>query len=123
MDKIIKLLILLLVLNSCSKNKTFDKQKDNIVFKYVNFIEINLRAKKIKVSYIGLEQTSSIYFSKNEYDLIIKSYNHNNIGDEKGIFDCFDDNLMMPNFNDEIMIYHSKKICFMHKLNSAVLKV
>lgn len=118
MDKIVKLLIVLLVLTSCSRKETFDEEKNQIVFKYDKFIEVNFQTKMLKINYIGLKYTGGINFSKNEYDLIIKSYNKNNIGVEKGIFDCFDNNSFMPPFNDEIRIYHFEKLYFKSIINS-----
>jgi len=110
MDKIIRILIIVFILGSCSKKEEFNIDKYKIVFLYGNWTTIDLLTGNLKIDHLGLQYKDKINFSNEEKLKIIKSFNKYGMGKKMNEVWCLDENSFMPPCNDEIWIYYNNKI-------------
>lgn len=116
MDKIIKIIIVSLILNSCSKKQEFSIKKNKIIFVYEQYIIIDLQTGNFLIKYYGLKHKSRIHLSDQEKLAIISSFNENNMGEKIDEIWCTDEN-DIGFWYDKIQIYYDNKIQSMLNVN------
>jgi hypothetical protein len=110
MDKLMKLLVLIILFSSCSKNIEFDKNYHEIIFVYEKWTNINLETGNLQIDFLGLKYRSKIVFSNQDKLMMINSFNKYKIGNKMDEVWSMDENSFMPPCNDEIWVYHNTKI-------------
>lgn len=112
MDKVVIILSLIFTLISCNSKEETSLKKINLKFTYSNSIKVNFNKNLIEIDYVGVKIREKAYFSINEKNSILDSYNSNMISDFEGkeIYLFPDFHVVMPTSSDVIELNSNNKI-------------
>jgi hypothetical protein len=110
MDKLIKIIILIIIFSSCGRKEKFDSNQFKIFFRYEKFITIDFKTKLITVVYVDLKYIDTINLSETDSLFLQNSFIENKISKISGEYVYPDCPWLMPSFEDRIQIYKNERI-------------